>query len=130
MKAYSIDLRTRVIHQIQSGMKVAEASRVFNIHRHTIENWQTLLDKQGTLEAKKGYQNGHSHKIKDLQAFCAYVDEHADSNQEELAEHFGVCSTTISVKLKKMNYTRKKNKKYTRSDTNANAGLFNESLLP
>ena len=128
MRAYSIDLRTRVMQQIQSGMKAAEASRLFDIHRHTIENWQTLLDEQGSLEAKKGYQNGHNHKIKNLQAFCSYVDEHADFNQEELAEYFGVCSTTISVTLKRMNYTRKKNKKYTKSDTNVNVVLSNESL--
>lgn len=128
MKAYSLDLRIRVIETIQSGMKVSQAARFFKVHRHTIENWTRLFEEQGSLAAKEGYHKGHSHKIKDLRAFCAYVDAHADSNQEELAKHFGVCSTTISNKLKLMNYTRKKNKRYTRSVANVSANAFNESL--
>ena len=36
---YPIELRTRVIEKTESGMKIVEASRLFNVHRETIASW-------------------------------------------------------------------------------------------
>ena len=36
---YPIELRTRVLEKIETGMRIVEASMIFNVHRETIANW-------------------------------------------------------------------------------------------
>ena len=64
-KAYSYDLRIKVIEALDQGMKKTEASRTFNLSRNTIDLWLKKRELTGDYKAKKGYQRGHSHKIVD-----------------------------------------------------------------
>lgn len=52
--AYPIELRTRVVEKTESGMKIIEASRLFNVHRETIASWIKIKKEKGNCEAKKG----------------------------------------------------------------------------
>lgn len=106
--AYSVDLRERVICAVRSGMKKTQACKVFNICWQTLYNWLELEKEQGHLKAKTGYQNGHSHGIKNLDVFKKYVDKHPDQTQEEMAKHFSVGSSTIGRTLQRISYSRKK----------------------
>ena len=108
---YSIDLRKRVVAAVKSGMKKVAAEKLFGVTPPTIRAWLLLDKEQGHLTPKSGYQNGHSHGIKDLDAFRAYVDAHPDYTQEELADYFGVGSSTIGRTLVKIGYSRKKRAK-------------------
>ncbi len=108
---YSVDLRERVVAALRRGMTKKEASEVYAICKQTIYSWLALEKEQGHLEPKAGFQHGHSHGIKDLEAFRAYVDAHPDYTQEEFGEHFSVGSSTISRTLIKIGYTRKKRAK-------------------
>ena len=65
-KPYSIDLREKLFAQLDSGMSISKASKIFRVNRQTIYNWVSIKEETGKLEAKSGYQKGHSHKIKDL----------------------------------------------------------------
>lgn len=105
---YSLDLRKKIIYAIKNSLSQTEAATVFNITRRTIYSWLSMEEKTGSLEAKTGFQKGHSHGITDLDKFRKFVDEHADYTQEEMAEHFAVGSSTIGRTLKKIGYTRKK----------------------
>lgn len=105
---YSVDLRERVVRAVEEGMGKTEICELFQICRQTLYNWLALEKEQGHLEAKSGYQNGHSHGIKDLDAFKSYVDGHSDQTQEEMAEYFSVGSSTIGRTLQRIGYSRKK----------------------
>jgi transposase len=117
---YSLDLRKRVVDAIHSGMQKKEASKLYNISRQTIYDWLSLEKREGHLNPQTGFQNGHSHGIKDLEAFREYVDLHPDYTQEEMAKHYGVGSSTIGRAMKKIGYSRKKRVKLTPKETKKN----------
>jgi len=106
---YSYDLRIRVMAAVEKGMEVREASRTFGVHRDTIRAWLARKEATGDVQAKVGYQRGHSHKIPDPEEFTAFVQEHSEATLEELAEAWGgVKRMTIWRQLRKLGYTQKK----------------------
>lgn len=106
---YSYDLRIRVIAAVEKGMEVTEASRTFGLHRDTITAWRARKEATGDVQAKVGYQRGHSQKITDPESFKAFVQEQGEATLEELAEAWGgVKRMTIWRHLRKVGYTHKK----------------------
>ena len=121
---YSLDLRNRAVSSVYGGMKKTEVCKVFNICRQTLYSWLGLKKTQGHLNPQIGFQNGHSHGIKDLDTFCKFVELHSDYTQEEIANHFKVGSSTIGRVLKKMGYTRKKRVKHILTEVKKNEKNF------
>ena len=115
---YSLDLRKRVVDAVHGGMKKTRVCEVYNVCRQTVYDWLLLEKKQGHLNPQTGFQKGHSHGIKDLEAFREYVDLHPDYTQEEMGKHYGVGSSSIGRALKKIGYSRKKRVKLTLKETN------------
>ncbi len=108
-RPYSYDLRVRVVAAIEKGMEVKEASQTFGVHRDTITAWLARKDITGDVQAKTGYQQGHSHKITDAAQFQVFVDRHEEATVEELADAWGgVGRMTIWRQLRKLGYTHKK----------------------
>jgi|ERR1700757_2323406 transposase len=106
---YSYDLRIRVVAAVETGMTVTEASQTFGVHRDTIMGWLARKEATGDVQAKVGYQRGHSHKITDLAQFKTFVDAHGEATIEELAETWGgVKRMTIWRHLHRLGYTHKK----------------------
>src|SRR5713226_3478553 len=106
---YSYDLRVRVVAAVEGGIGVREASRMFRIHRDTIYTWLARKDATGDVQAKTGYQRGHSQKITDPEQFRAFVQEQGEATLEQLAEAWGgVKRMTIWRQLRKIGYTHKK----------------------
>lgn len=108
-RPYSYDLRIRVVAAVEKGLGVKEASQTFGVHRDTITAWVARKEATGDVQAKTGYQRGHSHKIPDLQQFKTFVATQGDATVEELAEAWGgVGRMTIWRQLQKLDYTHKK----------------------
>ncbi|HJY81880.1 MAG TPA: IS630 transposase-related protein [Candidatus Binatia bacterium] len=106
---YSYDLRVRVVAAVEKGMGVREASQTFGVHRDTIRGWLARKEATGDVQAKVGYQRGHSHKITDPEQFTAFVEAQGEATLEELAEAWGgVKRMTIWRQLRKLGYTHKK----------------------
>lgn len=106
---YSYDLRIRVVAAVEKGLGVTEASQTFGVHRDTITAWLARKEATGDVQAKTGYQRGHSHKITDPQQFQVFVDTHGEATVEELADAWGgVGRMTIWRQLHKLGYTHKK----------------------
>lgn len=52
MKAYSVDLRERVLMACDSGVSVAGVARTFNIGYATVRRYQAQREERGTLVPK------------------------------------------------------------------------------
>ncbi len=110
-KPYSYDLRQKVIQAIKlDGLRISEASLLFNISRNTINLWLSRQAKTGDFEALPNQPKGNGHKITDWEKFRQFAKTYGDKTQVEMAslwdEH--ISARTISRALKKIGFTRKK----------------------
>jgi transposase len=110
-KPYSKDLREKLIGQLDAGMSITKASKIFRVNRQTIYNWIRIKEEPGKIEAKAGYQKGHSHKIKDLGQLEKFIQENPDKTLKQLAELWPekISGWTLCRWIKKLGYTYKKN---------------------
>ena len=129
MKPYPVELRIRVIDALTSGMLIKDVRDIFKVSIATLYRWREQLHTTGSLKPKSGYQKGHSHKIKDLNAFEEFVKENADKTQIEMANLLGLKQKDVSNGMRKIGYTRKKNKKYTKRGSSVSVVVSNESLI-
>ena len=91
-----------------------------------MRNWRKIKKERGSLKPIINYQKGHSHGIKDYQAFRDYVDANPDKTQEEMAQYFKVGSSTIGRALKKLHYSKKKSKTYSERNDKLRAAYVHE----
>ncbi len=78
-KPYSYDLRQKVIQAIKlDGLKISEASLLFNISRNTINLWLKRLDITGDFQALPNQPPGNGHKISDWTKFREFALSHGD----------------------------------------------------
>ena len=112
-KAYDLDLRHKVVQAVDEGMTQKEVAKLFNISRKTICNWLELRANIDNLQAKVGYQKGHSHKIIDTIEFEKFVNENKSCTSLELAEKWSELKNVkigidiVYRALKKIGYTHK-----------------------
>jgi transposase len=117
---YSYDLRKKVIEAIElNGMKRVEASAAFNISRNTINTWFQRRAETGDFHPKVREQKNKRQKITDWEKFQAFVEEHGDKTQSEMANLWEVeiSERTICRALKKIGFTRKKKLMATEKET-------------
>ena len=105
MKAYPIEIRTRVMNYIKGGGAVMEAMERYEIGRDTIYRWRRLEEK-GALEPKKSW--GRWRKI-DPEKLRSRIKERRDDTLEELGEEMGATASGIFRALKRIKITLKKN---------------------
>lgn len=110
MKAYSMDLRQRVVSFVNDGGTKVEASKRFKIGRRTVYYYLARA-KAGKLEPKRSWG---SWKKLDPQKLKDYVKTHSDSTLMEMRKVFGVSHNTIWVRLNKLGITLKKTHKISR----------------
>ncbi len=53
MRAYSLDLRQKIVESVKKGIPKAETARRFGVHRATVKRYCKQLDERGTLEPRK-----------------------------------------------------------------------------
>ena len=117
---FSLDLRKRVMNALNNNMHINTAAKVFQVSQRVIYKWKKLQDTTGKLDAKVGYQKGHSHKIIDLNEFKKFVIEHQDYTAVQMAikweekVNIKVSRTTILRALKKIEFTSKKKLSFTK----------------
>lgn len=110
-KPYSYDFRQKVMQAIElDGLKKSEASELFNISRNTINLWFRRKAETGDMQAKPRPTSSKRQKITDWEKFRAFVKEHGDKTQVEMAQLWEgeISERTISRALQKIGVTRKK----------------------
>lgn len=113
-KAYSLDLRERVVKYVEKGNSAELAATSFSIGIATIYRWLRLKKEAGSLEPlrrERAYQ-----KI-DLEQLKKYVAENPDHFLSEIAVKFGVTEQAIFYALKRLKITRKKRPRFTKKGT-------------
>lgn len=112
-KAYSLDLRQRVVQAVYSGQGRPEVAQTFSISATTLRRW-LALDAQGELAPKP--EPGTRPRIgRDLEPLLrAQVEAHPDAILDEHVELWAqsqgqrLSRATIARALIRLGYTRKK----------------------
>ena len=105
MKAYTLDLRERVVKFLQAGGSKAEAGRRFAVARRTVYRYLAAA-KAGQLAPKTSW--GKWRKL-DPQKLTAHVKKQPDATLKEIATALAVSHNAVWVRLGKLGFTLKKN---------------------
>lgn len=109
-KAYSEDLRKRVVAARRSGKSVAEVTAMFGVHRNCVYRWDEQERLTGTLSAGYSRVTGRKPKIKVDEKFEAFARLHMHSTLEKMAQYWEgeVSRMSMSRSLAKLGWSRKK----------------------
>ncbi len=133
MKAYSVDLREKIVTAIGRRMSKAQAARTFGVGVTSVKRYVKLLEEgkpltPGQAPDKKGKLDGNAMKLleEDLHARPAVAYE---KRAELLCELLGVrvSKTTICRMVRRLGYTRKKIGECYRKRRMARSGLEGDS---
>ena len=86
---YPYELRIRALKLIEEGMSISKVKDLLDISRQTLHKWKKIKKAGSDISPKKGYQRGHSRKIKDTARFKEFIDQNKDKNLKELARISG-----------------------------------------
>jgi transposase len=123
-KAYSEDLRKKVISCVMSGCSKRETAKIFNIGEATVYNWINL-HKKGSLKAKK--RTNYPRKV-DEQKLREYVEAHPDQTLKEIGGALGLRFQAVGTWLQRLKITRKKRPRSTRSAMKKNGPSLKGNL--
>ncbi|NJL22828.1 MAG: hypothetical protein HC895_21600 [Leptolyngbyaceae cyanobacterium SM1_3_5] len=87
--SYSYDLRTKAIEAIDRGKAKTDVCRMLNIGRNTLDLGLKQKEETGEYQAITHFQQGSRHKITDWERFGAFVKEHGDKTQAQMAKVWG-----------------------------------------
>ena len=119
---YSYDLRTKALEAVERGERKVDVCRTFGTSRNTLHLWLKRKDETGDCHAITGFQQGYGHKITDWDRFRAFVSQHQDKTQAQMAQLWGddVTQQNISDALQKIGWTRKKRPMAIENEMNPN----------
>ena len=110
----SVDLREAAVHYYLDGHTYEETRIVFGVSYTAVHSWVEKYRQSGDLSNKP--LNRSFRKI-DPEKLRAYVKEHPDDTQREMAAALGRCHQAISQALKRYGITRKKKRRGTKNRT-------------
>lgn len=106
-KAYSQDLRVRVLAALDGGMSTMTAHTTFRISRSMIDDWVALRATQGPVRPKPPAPRGPQAAIADLAAFKPFAQRHRGCTLAQMAQAWEhatgrrLSRTTFSLALRK-----------------------------
>ncbi len=124
MKAYSVDLREKIVAAVGRGMSKAQAARTFGVGATSVKRYVKLQEEgksltPGKAPGKKSKLDASAMKLleEDLRARPAVTYE---KRAALLCELLGtrVSKPTICRAIKRLGYTRKKDRWVQRKETN------------
>jgi transposase len=125
MKAYSLDLRTKIVAAVEAGRPKSEVARVFGVGLSTVKRYLHHQQQTGSL-APKRHPGGTPSIAPDqfpllwaqLDAHpTAFLDEHCQRWEEQTGTR--VSLSTMSRAIRRLGFTRKKGRWVPPSGTSA-----------
>lgn len=109
-KAYSYDLRERVIAACDAGESPEQAGPIFHVSARCIYNWLKLRNETGDLTPRYSPPGPKPKLTKHSEQLRKLVTEHPDATLEELRSRMPVqvCIGTLWATLRSLNLSLKK----------------------
>lgn len=114
MKAYSIDLRTKIVESVRKGVSTSETARRFGVNRSTVNRYLKRLNQSGSLAPER--RPGKQPKLDERAMLLLEEDIEArpwatHNQRSELL--YAVCAVrvseaTICRSIKRLGHSRKK----------------------
>jgi transposase len=104
-KAYSEDLRIRVINYIKSGNSQRGVSRLFSVSKSAVNRWWNRYKEEGSLSAKPKLGSKSKVSAQELETF---VNQNPCKTLKEIGSHFGLKRSTIQKRLQNLGFRYKK----------------------
>ena len=123
-KAYSQDLRERVLVFLETNNNKKTASSLFKVSVASIYRWIRLKNTKGNLEPLK---REYAYKKIDYDALKRHLELYPDHFLFEIAEKFSVTPQAIFYALKKLKITRKKRRLSTGKEMKVSEKTFSTS---
>jgi transposase len=125
MKAYSMDLREKIVASVKKGVPKSEAARRFGVDRATVKRYCKQLDERGTLEPRKAPgraskldENARKLLVQDLEGRpWATHSQRAEFLFAVLGVR--VSEATVCRAVRRLSRSRKKDPKGQRSETSS-----------
>ncbi len=114
MKAYSSDLRERVVAAVDRGMPKAEVAEAFGVSARSVDRYLELRRETGSLAPRRIPGRPSVKGAALAGGLLGHMRERADATIPELCElwastgELAVGEATMSRALKKLGWTRKK----------------------
>ena len=110
MRAYSIDLRERVLADYDAGMSNEAVARKFRVSSRWVYKLRMQRERTGDIAPRRGKTGPKPKLAEHSDRLLQLVQEHPDATLEELRERLGVavCIATIWKTLKSLGVTFKK----------------------
>lgn len=112
-KAYSVDLRRRVMAAIDGGVSKMQAHKTFQVSRSTIDDWRRLRDETGSVQDRPR-QPGEPCGLAAQEGFSGFVQRHQHRTLEQMRQAWqqqtqqSLSTMSFSRALRQQGYTRKK----------------------
>src|SRR5688500_8313576 len=103
-KAYSQDLRLKVLGALDSGMSKMQAHKTFHVSRSTIDDWLRLRTEQGHVrDAPARHKKGGA--LGDLKVFGAFASRHQGATlkqmvaawEQETGQHLSINTFSLAL---------------------------------
>lgn len=116
MRAYSPDLRVRLLTAVDAGMSKAHAARIFGVHEETIRRYSRQRRETGRLDPRPHPGRPPTIRPEQREVLWAQLVEHPTAI---LTEHcdlweaqtgMRVSITTMSREIRRLGWTRKKDR--------------------
>ena len=108
----SVDLRLPAVLYRLDGHTYAETATIFHVSVFAFHAWVQKYQETGDLSNKplnRGFKKIDPEKLR------AYVKEHPDATQQEIADEFHCSNQAVSKALRRLDITRKKKRAATKN---------------
>ena len=109
-RAYSDDLRTRVISDVEAGMSPEQAAEKYAVTARTIYQWKTLKRETGSLAPRRG-RPGRKRTLEGYrEAICGALQQNPGLTLKDLHAQLNLpgCLQTLWHALRRWGMTLKK----------------------
>jgi transposase len=114
MKAYSLDLREKIVESVKKGVPKSETARRFGVHQATVKRYCKRLDERGTLEPSKAPGKAPKLDEKAMRLLAQDLEERPWATHSQRIEFLSaavgmrVSEATLCRAVKRLLHSRKK----------------------
>jgi transposase len=125
MNAYSEDLRNKIVGALRRGMTKSEAARTFSVSRSSVKRYATLVEVGRPLAPKKRPGSKPKMGERARKLLQADVQERPSATLSERREYLRkaagvrVSDSTVSRMLRRLGWSRKKDRWERQSETSS-----------